>query len=139
MPTPPPIPLKPKPDWWSRNWKWFVPLVGVAGLLVITGFVFSIFAIMKSSDAYVGAVTRARASSEVVAALGSPIEEGLIVSGNVSLSGSGGEAELSIPIKGPNDNATIYVVAHKFGGQWHYEKLLVRVGNSGEIIDLSDE
>ncbi len=106
---------------------------------MVVGFVFSIFTLMKTSDAYGGAVARARVSPAVIKAIGSPIKEGIFVSGSVSVSGSSGDAELSIPIRGPIGKATIQVVARKTEGRWHFEKLLVHVHSSGEWIDLNGE
>ena len=52
----------PKQGWWGRNWKWVVP-VGCLGLVVLSlafvaGLLFLIFGIVKSSDAYKGAVAQ---------------------------------------------------------------------------------
>jgi hypothetical protein len=82
--------------------------VGCLGLLAIfTGLaaliVTVVFGMLKSSDAYQGALARARADPAVVMALGSPIEEGWFVMGNINISGSSGEADLAIPVSGPYD------------------------------------
>jgi len=143
-PTPPPLPraMPPKKPvtWWQRNWKWFVP-VGCLGLLAIfTGFVVLIvtivFGMIKSSDVYKGALARAKADPAVEMALGIPIEEGLFVMGNINISGSSGEADLAIPISGPDDEATIYAVAKKSAGQWTFLTLVVKIKSTGERIDL---
>jgi len=144
MQKPPPLPqsLPPKKPttWWQRNWKWFVP-VGCLGLLAIfTGFVVLIvtivFGMMKSSDVYKGALARAKTNPGVEMALGTPIEEGLFVMGNININGSSGEADLAIPISGPNDKATLYVVAEKSGGRWIFLTLVVEIKSTGERIDL---
>lgn len=143
-PTPPPLPraMPPKKPatWWQRNWKWFVP-VGCLGLLAIsTGLVVLIvtivFGMIKSSDVYKGALARAKADPAVEMALGTPIEEGLFVMGNINISGSSGEADLAIPISGPDDEATIYAVAKKSAGQWTFLTLVVKIKSTGERIDL---
>jgi len=147
MQKPPPLPqsLPPKKptNWWQRNWKWFVP-VGCLGLLAIfTGFVVLIvtivFGVIKSSDVYKGALVRAKADPAVEMALGTPIEEGLFVMGNINVSGSSGEANLAIPISGPDDKATIYVVAEKSAGRWIFLTLVVEIKTTGERIDLLKE
>ena len=141
---PPPLPQASAPGrpttWFQRNWKWFVP-VGCLGVLVIfTGFaaliVTAVFGMLKSSDVYQGALVRAQADPAVEAALGSPIEEGLLVMGNINISGSSGEADLAIPISGPYDEATLYVVAEKSAGQWEFLTLVVKVKSTGDRIDL---
>jgi hypothetical protein len=134
-----PAPVAPRPSWWSRNWKWFVPTgcltiiaLGVAFVAII---VMVVFGALKSSDAYKMAVARAKADPRVVAVLGTPIEEGMFLSGHTNVDGASGESDLSIPISGPKGKATIYATAKKFAGKWTYEKLVVQPG-SGDQIDL---
>ena len=139
-PLPQALPLKKPTTWWQRNWKWFVP-IGCLGLLAIfTGLVVLIvtivFGVMKSSDVYKGALAKAKANPAVEMALGTPIEEGLFVMGNINISGSSGEADLAIPISGPDDEATIYVVAEKSAGRWTFLTLVVEIKTTGERIDL---
>ena len=147
MQKPPPLPqaLPPKKPitWWQRNWKWFVP-VGCLGLLAIfTGFVVLIvtivFGMMKSSDVYKGALAQAKADPAVEMALGTPIEEGLFVMGNINISGSSGEADLAIPISGPDDEATIYLVAEKSASRWIFSTLVVEIKTTGDRIDLMEK
>lgn len=72
MPTPPPLPKTQSPDWMQRNWKWLIPLICLAVLVGIGGFAalfVGINSIVKSSDAYSGAVVRAKSSPAVIAAL----------------------------------------------------------------------
>ena len=144
MQKPPPLPgtAPPagEPGWWQRNWKWFVP-VGCLGLLVLfTGFmaliVSVIFGILKSSEVYQVALDAARSEPAVEMALGTPIEEGLLVMGNIKVSGSSGTADLAIPISGPDEAATIYAVAEKSAGRWAFSILEVKIKTSGERIDL---
>lgn len=148
-PTPPPPPFTPAPPaaapppqgWWSRNWKWFVPTGCCLTPLVLGGafgafVILVVFGAMKQTDVYKTAVARAKADQRVTAALGTPIEEGWYLSGNTNVSGGSGDADLTIPISGPNGKGTIYVVATKSGGEWKYSKLSVKVDSSGETIDL---
>lgn len=146
-PKPPPLPRaipREKPTtWWQRNWKWFVP-VGCLGLLALfTGFVALIvtivFGMMKSSDVYKDALAMARAEPAVEMALGTPIEEGLFVVGNINISGSSGQADLAIPISGPHGKGTIYAVAEKSAGQWTFSVLVVEIKATGDRIDLMEE
>jgi hypothetical protein len=56
----------------------------------------------------------------------------------VSESVDSGKAELAIPLKGPKGTATVFVVASKSQGQWHYSKLIVQIEGPFPTIDLSD-
>jgi len=123
-----------------RNWKWFVPVGCFGTLILFVVFVGSIalivFSAMKSTDVYKGALTRAQAHPSVIEALGAPIKEGFLVSGNTNVNGASGEANLSIPISGPNGKATIYVAANKSLGRWNYSGLIVEITKTHQRIDL---
>ena len=45
-----------RPGWWSRNWKWFVPLgcLSMIGLVVVfvAAIVVIVFGALKSTDVY---------------------------------------------------------------------------------------
>ena len=106
-------------------------------LVLFVVFVVSIvFSAMKSTDVYKGALARAQAHPSVIEALGSPIKEGFLVSGNTSVNGASGETNLSIPISGPNGKGTIYVAANKSLGRWNYSGLIVEITKTHQRIDL---
>lgn len=140
--TPPPIPSQPpRSNWWSRNWKWFVPTgcftfvaLGVAFVVCIF---FLVFSVLKSTDVYKTAFARAKNDPRVTAVFGTPIHDGMFVSGNTRVSGGSGTAEFAIPISGPKDKGTIYVGATRSNGDWLFLKLLVKVNSTGETIDLN--
>ena len=129
-----------KEDWWSRNWKWFLPVGSVGALALFVGFAVLImslvFGMMKSSDAYKDAVSKAKAHPSVEEALGSPIEEGLFVTGQINVSGPSGRANLAIPISGPDGEGRIYVVASRSAGEWTFSTLLVEIDETEETINL---
>ena len=136
----PTVPLTPQPNWWKRNWKWFVPLGCFSMLALFFTFVVSIalivFSAMKSTNVYKDALARVQAHPSVIEALGSPIKEGFLVSGNTNVNGASGEANLSIPISGPNGKGTIYVAASKSLGRWNYSGLVVEIAKTHQRIDL---
>jgi len=126
--------------WWARNWKWFVPVGCLTSLAVVVGvivlFISLVFGVMKSSDAYKQAMVAVRANQQVVANLGTPIEEGTFVSGNVSVTNGSGQAELAIPVSGPHGTGTVYVQATKSAGQWTFDELVVEIDETQHRIDL---
>jgi len=117
-----------------------VPLgcFGVALLFVafVGSIVLLVFSAMKSSEVYKEALARAKADSSVIEALGVPIREGFLMSGNTNVNGASGESNLAIPISGPKGRGTIYVSAKKLLGQWNYSGLVVEVGGTHQRIDL---
>jgi hypothetical protein len=127
-------------NWWERHWRWFVPvscltllLLGVIAILAIFGIVFGA---LKSSDAYTEAVALARQHPEVREVLGEPIEEGFFVQGSVNISGTSGDADLTVPLEGPKGKAKLYIVATRFAGTWEFERLVLRMTETGQSIDL---
>ena len=112
----------------------FIALVAVFVACIVV-FVFSV---MKSSDVYKTALGRAKANAEVQAALGTPIKEGFLVSGNTRADGASGDANLSIPISGPKGHGTIYAVAEKKAGRWNYSTLEVEVAGRSDRINLNE-
>ena len=133
-------PATPKPNWWKRHWKWFVPLGCFTVALLFLAFIGSIlvivFSAMKSTDVYREALARAKADPAVIETLGSPIKDGFLVSGSTNVNGASGESNLAIPISGPKGKGTIYVSANKSLGQWNYSGLVVEVGQTHERINL---
>ena len=137
---PPLLPSTHPRGWWSRHWKWVVPLLGALMLALFAGvvllFMSALFGMMKSSDAYQQALREAKGNPAVVQALGEPIEEGWLTMGNININGPSGEANLQIPMSGPKGEGDIYLEATKSAGQWNYSTLLVRVDGSDQAIDL---
>lgn len=129
-----------KTSWWNRNWKWVIPVGCVAFLLICVGgigiFVLSIIGATKSSDVYKEALERATSHAAVQTALGTPIQDGGLVSGSIHVSGPSGMANLAIPISGPKGSAAIYAVAFKSAGRWTFSTLEVAVEGSDSRIDL---
>ena len=138
--TPPIIPPTPKANWWRRNWKWFVPLgcfsIAVLFVVFVGSVVLIVFSAVKSTGVYKDALARAKVHPAVIEALGSPITEGFLVSGNTNVNGASGEANLSIPIGGPKGKGTIYVAAKKSLGQWNYSGLVFEIAKTHQRIDL---
>ena len=137
--APPAVPSS-KPNWWTRNWKWFMPLGCLSVAIFFVAFVASImlivFSAVKSTDVYKDALARAKADPAVIEALGSPIKDGFLVSGNTNVNGASGEANLAIPVSGPKANGTIYVAATKSLGHWNYSGLVAEIRQTHQRIDL---
>jgi hypothetical protein len=134
---------QPPRGWWSRNWKWFVPvscLTGVLGMVAVCGgLMLALFGVMKSSWAYTEGLDLARHNKAVVAKLGEPIEGGRMVSGSVNVSGSSGHANLAIPLSGPRGSGVLYVVAHKVADKWRWASAEVEITGAGQRIDLLEK
>ena len=141
-------PQAPRPGWWSRNWKWFLPtgcclgsLIGIVLAIVIFGvgifgLITGVSKILKTSEPYQTALARAKANEKVVAALGTPIEDGF-PSGSVNTNNDSGDADLNVSLTGPKGKGTLYVVGTRARGTWTYSKMSVTLTATGDEIDLS--
>ena len=95
-----------------------------------------VFGSMKQADVYKQAVARAQSDPAVAQRLGSPIEAGMFLSGNINVNGPSGEAKIAIPIHGPKAKGTIYVEANKSAGKWDYSLMQVEIDGEDTRIDL---
>ncbi|MCP3963282.1 MAG: hypothetical protein GY719_36035 [bacterium] len=140
--TPAGEPTEPtEPTWWQANRRWVIP-VGCLGFPTAIGcfifvVLFAVFAGIKASDAYSQPVALATGHAEVTAVLGSPVAPGWFVTGSINVNGPTGDANIAVPLSGPEGRGTLYVVAEKSAGQWSYEVLEVEVEATGERIDIS--
>jgi hypothetical protein len=101
------------------------------------GFVlWLVFGVLTSSPPYQQAMALAQQDQRATAALGSPVEGGRFVSGNITVNNDTGHAELVIPVSGPKGAGKLDVVADKSGERWVLEQALLTVDGTGETIDL---
>ena len=110
--------------------------VALLFLVFVGSIVLIVFSAMKSTDVYKEALARTKANPAVTEALGSPIKDGFLVSGNTNVNGASGETNLSIPISGPKGKGTIYVAATKSLGRWNYSGLVLEIERTHQRIDL---
>ena len=105
----------------------------------VLAFVSALFGMIKSSDAYQHPLQQAQRSPAAIAALGEPIRPGWLVTGNISVNGPSGEANLQIPLDGPKASGDLFVEAKKSAGAWSYQTLVLQLDGGGQRIDLLQE
>ena len=76
------------------------------------------------------------ASPEVTQAIGTPICEGWLVTGQPSNARKTDEPLWNIPISGPKGDATIHLHALQTDGTWQFTDLVVEMTTSGKRIEL---
>ncbi|MCL4395012.1 MAG: cytochrome c oxidase assembly factor 1 family protein [Chloroflexi bacterium] len=111
-------------------------LVILVVAMIVGGVFYLIMGSFKSSPVYLEAMKAAQANPDVVQALGSPIQSGLLVTGSISEQGISGDASLVIPISGPRGNGTLYASARKGNGVWRFYTLAVQVDGQDQLIAL---
>ncbi|MGO9088154.1 MAG: cytochrome c oxidase assembly factor Coa1 family protein [Candidatus Sulfotelmatobacter sp.] len=142
MPAPP-YPLHPEPtrkSWLERRPLWKIPLGCLTLLLLIAVFGLTLMTIItasfRSSDVYKQAMAKAAENQQVRDLVGEPIRAAWLISGELHVNGSTGNANLSIPISGPRGKGMIHAVAFKSEGAWRFTYLQVRIEGQNESIDL---
>jgi hypothetical protein len=126
-------------SWTERNPLWKIPLGCLTLLLLLAIFgtvaVTIVVGSFRSSDVYRQALAKAKESPQVRERLGEPIKPAWLISGQLNVSGSTGNANLSIPISGPRGRALIRAVAQK-NGVWRFSSLEVDLEGQPGKIDL---
>jgi hypothetical protein len=103
----------------------------------ISAVVLIVLSAVKSTEVYKDALAHAKAHPSVIDALGSPITEGFLVSGNTNVNGaSGAAANLSVPVAGPKGKGTLYVAATKSLGRWNCSGLVLEIAKTHRRIDF---
>lgn len=133
-----------EPSWWKRNWKWAVPVGGCLTVIIlfialIGVGIFGATKMFSGSEPYTFALEQATNNEQVIELLGEPVETNGIMQGSINFSNNDGNADISIPIKGPNGTGKIYVVGEKRNDTWTYSELEVRIEKNSEVINLLNE
>lgn len=116
---------------------------GCLGLIVLGAIVMAIlvnfvFGVIKGTDIYKTAFTRAQNSPEVQTALGTPIKDSFMVSGSVNINNGEGTGDINFTISGPKGDATVIAKGSKApNGPWEYTLIQVTPTSTGQVIDLT--
>jgi|HubBroStandDraft_5_1064220.scaffolds.fasta_scaffold385579_2 hypothetical protein len=139
----PPYPIVPGPfqrGWFDQHPGWKIPFACVILIFLGGTFAGGTFLLVESSfhhsEVFVQAMARAGEDTQVRSQIGTPLTAGWLISGNLRLNGSSGNADLSIPIVGSRHKGTICAIAVKSAGTWRFKQLLVNVEGQAEKIDL---
>ncbi len=130
-----------KKSWFSKNWPWVVPVGGCLTLLVIFAFfigatIFGVSKVLTNSSPYQEGLAKAQEDEYIIQVLGEPIETNGIMNGSLTYENGVGNADISIPIIGPNGTASIYVIGTKQNEEWIYSKMYVIISETNEQVDL---
>ena len=113
----------------QRHWA-IAGFIVVSCLLLVVGLVVLLFvtvtSLMRNNDAYMMSMNMVRTDERVTALFGQPIDDDGFVSGNVSIKGSKGEADFSIPVTGPGCEGKVISRATREAGTWTIRLLFVQ-------------
>ncbi len=131
-------------SWFSRNWIWVVPVSGCLMIILLLVFgvgaaIFGVTKMITGSEPYEYAFNLAKTDERVLNILGDPVTSDGMMQGTISIKNSEGEANFRIPIKGPQAEGYITVIAERYDGDWNYEELYVTIKETNEKINLLDQ
>jgi hypothetical protein len=123
----------PSRGWWSQNWRWFLPTLLLAIVVLGGGGIYwSLFTRVFHLDVCQQGMQAIRANSEVTQALGQPIAPvrwGLPPSARLEA----GEKDVRWDIEGPQAKAKAHVHARQLQGQWAIDLLEVTLANGQRL------
>ncbi|MGO4913433.1 cytochrome c oxidase assembly factor Coa1 family protein [Leeuwenhoekiella sp. W20_SRS_FM14] len=134
--------VKEERSWWSRNWKWVVPVGGcftiiIIGIILIGGAIFGFVNKVQNSSGGDEALEIVQNNPAVIEALGEPIEKNGFGSYKVNYTNGDKTAEALFPIKGPKGEALVELKSAGEDDEILYEIFQVTLENTGEVIDLN--
>jgi hypothetical protein len=133
----PEAPMQQK-GWFSRNWKWLLPVGCLVPLMCCGGFgavtYFGVTTMIQSSVPFKEAMEKVNQSPEVAKLIGTPASPTIGVSGNFNETNGSGTADFTVPLKGKKGAGTLHVVAHATGGKWEFSK--IDVSAHAKTIDV---
>ena len=120
-----------------RRRVWVQVTIAVVACLVAIAIIggslfYGIEKMMRSSDAYKMALSRAQASPCIAEKLGTPIAAKWLISGNISENNGGGSANFDIPVYGPRGQGELNVSATRSDGAWTITSLTL-IHDGGQI------
>jgi hypothetical protein len=106
---------------------------------VIGGYGDLVFSSIRNSNATLHAVQLATANKDVSQFLGSSVQAGYFVTGNIYDHGDGtGNANLSIFLKGSNGSGTVYANEREINNNWYADKLTFRPDGDLTMIVMDE-
>lgn len=127
--------IKPK-SWWNRNWKWFVPIIGLVLISVIFIFTTGLSGIASDfaqayseTELYENAIEKVNSEPKIEELLGEiePIDKLAILEGEVRYSNANKTVNSTVKIIGSKGKANMDISADKIDGEWNYTKIDVRI------------
>lgn len=125
-------------SWLGRNWGKLLSAAFLCMVLFVAAILSLVVGAIRGSDVAKETVARAQSNALLARRLGNPISEGWFVGGSINVQPGSGDADLSVPISGPNGKGTVYVKAQKSAGIWAYSLMVATIEGSTDKIDLLD-
>jgi len=120
----------------QRKWAIGGVLIYLFIILFVWGIVFWAFGLMKENNAYKMSFLAVQNNPEVIEMIGTPIESGFFIIGNMSTNKGKGEANLQYTITGPKGEGEVDMYATKKQGKWTMHQLGVYIEANDKTISI---
>ena len=129
-------------SWFSKYWGWVIGggclTLIIVVVIAVVGVIYKASNAITESEPYTYAFSKVVENETVIDFLGEPIETNGMGSTDYSYTNGSTTANLTIPIKGPNDEGKIVVQAEKINNEWSYNVLYVKIDGEREVINLNN-
>ncbi|HEX5757118.1 MAG TPA: cytochrome c oxidase assembly factor Coa1 family protein [Arenimonas sp.] len=129
-----------KQGWFARHWPWALASGCLVMVVLLVGAMLALgafaFSLLRSSDVYQQALAFARGNPVVIERVGIPLQPGWLVTGSIRHDGSGGHAELVMPLSGPHADAKLFVEAELQAGRWEFRHVWLTLAGDSVSLDL---
>jgi len=124
--------------WWKRHWTRFVPLGGIALILIGTYFssgmddiAIDLAQVYSDTELYENALEIVKSEDRVIELLREilPIDKMSVFEGHVEYSNDNNTVNSTIRINGEKGKAKIDFTANRVKDNWNYSKINVRIKN----------
>ncbi|WP_314242519.1 cytochrome c oxidase assembly factor Coa1 family protein [Empedobacter tilapiae] len=105
--------------------------------LIIGGLFWGFSKITSDNDVTKHAINIINQNPEVQQKLGTKIIKDGMFRGNISIANDTGEANISVPIRGTKGSGIAIIVGEKEFDKWNYEKIIVQIDETGELIQIN--
>ncbi len=121
-------------NWFSRNWKWMFPLIGIV-FMVVVFFYMTGDATFRYGSIYIqpalvdNALEKAKENERVIEKLGelSPHTFFRLLEGEVEYANNNKTVAITVGIIGSKGRAKLDILADQKGDNWEYQKITVRI------------
>lgn len=136
--------LIPEPSWWKRNWSWALPLGGCLTVIIIViisvaSIFFGVTSMLDDSIPIEHGLEKINSDPEIVELMGSPIEKSGMPQGDFNWKNDTKRVDIRVPISGPKENGTLFIIASATDDNWIYHEIRVVVQDSTGVNSTEDD